>query len=101
MYRLGFETTRITSRCEPRISRVKPEPPIFHVEGESNDAHPESNGIRCGKNQLMTFTRPCRYIHLFAPDSEPNIEVENKTDSLCSWSLQYSREDRKLSKYQH
>lgn len=68
MYRLGFETTRITYHCEPKVSHVNPEPPILHVGGESNDVHSESNDIRCGKNQLMTFSQPYRYIHLFAPD---------------------------------
>lgn len=49
--------------------------------------------------QLMTFTQSCKYIHLFVPDSEPNTGLENKTESLCSSSLQCSKEDRKLSKY--
>lgn len=38
MYKLRFETYRITSHCKPRVNRVNPELLFLHVGGERNDA---------------------------------------------------------------
>lgn len=39
-------------------------------------------GAEVGRRQLMTFTRPCEYIHLFVPDPEPNAGLEDETGSV-------------------
>lgn len=65
MYRLRFETTRITFHCEPRVNHINPEPPFLQVRSKSNDVLPGSNGIICGGSPVNDIHQALQNTYIY------------------------------------